>query len=358
MKYFFKTSYGSDIDLIQHRGQAFWYGLLLLCAVVAPWGLGTYWLSQLTFILIYSIAGIGLMILSGYTGLLSAGHAAFLGVGAYTQAILIAAGWPFPVCIAAAGALSAIVGIIVGLPALRVRGFYLAIATLAFGFIVEEILTRWESVTGGNLGLMVKSPVFLGINLGTTSAFYWTSLTICVLMTFVLINLLRSATGRAFIAIRDSEISAQSMGINLARYKTISFAFSAAAVGIAGALYAHQIRFLSPEQFSLIQSIDLIMLVVIGGLASIHGIFFGAIFLIVAPQLIGLLRLWLPDTIGQAPGLQAVIYGLTLVLIVMFEPGGIYARWVRVRTYFQHFPLYRKGMMRRQRAFQKSERVH
>jgi branched-chain amino acid transport system permease protein len=357
MRFLFKTTYEQDHRLVRHSGEAFWYGLLLIALVLAPWVVGPYWTSQLTFVLIYSIAGLGLMVLAGFTGLLSIGHAAFLGVGAYTQAVLTGHGWPFPLALAAAAGLSASVGVVVGLPALRVKGIYLAVATLAFGFIVEEVMARWESITGGNAGLAVKPPALFGWTASGAESFYLVVLLTCVLVTVGVLNLLRTSTGRAFIAIRDSEISAQSMGIHLARYKTVSFALSAAIVGIAGALYAHKLRFISPEQFGIAQSIDLLLLVVVGGLGSVHGAFFGAIFLITMPQAIAIAKDWLPPAIGQAAGLQAVVFGAVLMVFVLFEPTGLYGRWVKLRTYLELFPAYRRGMFKRQKSFQKSERV-
>ncbi|MEY3446948.1 MAG: hypothetical protein RIR45_1703, partial [Pseudomonadota bacterium] len=227
------------------------------------------------FVLIYSVAGLGLMLLAGFTGLFSLGHAAFLGVGAYTQAVLTNAGVPFPVALACAAGLSASVGLVVGLPALRVKGIYLGMATLSFGFIVEEILARWESVTGGNAGIHIKKPDMFGWVLETGDQFYWLCLVITVLATLGILNLLRSPTGRAFVAIRDSEISAQSMGIHLAYYKTLSFALSAALAGVAGALYAHKLQFISPDQFNILQSIDLLLMIVIGGAGSVMARFWG-----------------------------------------------------------------------------------
>ena len=158
MRFVFKTAYGQDIALAKHSGHMFWYGLLGVVLILAPVLLAEYWLAQLSFVLIYSIVGLGLMLLAGFTGQVSIGHAAFMGVGAYTQAVLVAMGWDFLLALACATALSAAVGIVVGVPALRVKGIYLGIATLAFGFIVEEVFARWESVTGGNAGLHVKSP--------------------------------------------------------------------------------------------------------------------------------------------------------------------------------------------------------
>jgi len=146
MRFRFKTDYEQDIRLAKHGGHQFWYSALMVALLLAPWVIPEYWLAQLTFVLIYSIAGLGLMLLAGFTGLFSLGHAAFLGVGAYTEAVLTNAGLPFPLALSCAAGLSAAVGLVVGLPALRVRGIYLGMATLAFGFIVEEGLARWDSV--------------------------------------------------------------------------------------------------------------------------------------------------------------------------------------------------------------------
>jgi branched-chain amino acid transport system permease protein len=271
--------------------------------------------------------------------------------------VLTNAGLPFALALACSAGLSAAVGIVIGLPALRVKGINLGIATLSFGFIVEEVMARWESMTGGNAGLHVKNPVIFGVDVGSGTGFYFICLVVCVGATLLIVNLLRSPSGRAFVAIRDSEISAQSMGIHLAYYKTLSFAISAALAGVGGALYAHQIKFLSPDQFSIIQSIDLLLMVVIGGLGSVHGAFLGAIFLIVMPQLIAAGKDVLPAAIGQAPGLQSVIYGAVLIAFVLFEPMGLYGRWLKVRTFFSVFPFYRKGLFKRQKSFQKSDRL-
>ena len=357
MRFIFKTDYGQDLKLAKHGGHVFWYSGLLVALVLAPWVVDEYWLAQLNFIMIYSIVGLGLMLLAGFTGLFSIGHAAFLGVGAYTQAVLAHAGWPFPIALMFAGGLSAMVGVIVGLPALRVKGIYLGIATLAFGFIVEEVFARWESVTGGNAGMHVPVPSMFGWELDSGEEFYFLCLALTIGATLVILNLLRSPTGRAFVAIRDSEVSAQSMGIHLARYKTMSFAISAALAGIGGALYAHKLQFIAPDQFNILQSIDLLLMVVIGGLGSVHGAFLGAIFLISMPQVISLAKDYLPATVGQAPGLQGLVYGLVLIAFVLFEPLGLYGRWLKVRTYLQTFPFYRRGMFKRQKSFQKSERL-
>ena len=357
MRFIFKTQYNQDITLAKHGGHVFWYSLLALFLVAAPWVLAEYWLAQLTFVLIYAVVGLGLMLLAGFTGLFSMGHAAFLGVGAYTEAVMVNAGVPFPLALLCAGLFSAMAGVIVGLPALRVKGIYLGMATLSFGFIVEEGIARWEHMTGGNAGLSVNPPAMLGWTLDSTESFYYLCLVVVVGATLAILNLLRSSTGRAFVAIRDSEISAQSMGIHLARYKTLSFALSAALAGIGGALYAHKIQFLSPDQFNIIQSIDLLLMVVIGGLGSVHGAFLGAIFLIVMPQLIAMAKDFLPAAIAGAAGLQGTVYGIVLIAFALFEPLGLYGRWLKVRTWFQLFPFYRRGMFKRQKSFQKSDRL-
>jgi branched-chain amino acid transport system permease protein len=357
MRFIFKTHYNQDIRLIRHGGHLVWYGLLLAFLFTAPWTLDEYWLAQLTFVLIYGVVGLGLMLLAGFTGLFSIGHAAFMGVGAYTEAVLQAQGWPWPLSLACAAVLSACVGAVVGLPALRVKGIYLGIATLSFGFIVEEILARWDGVTGGNAGLQVTAMQLWGWSIDSAEGFYAVCLFITLGATLAIVNVLRAPTGRALVAIRDSEISAQSMGIHLAHYKTLSFMISAALAGLGGALYGHQLQFISPDQFSVLQSIDLLLMVVIGGLGSVHGAFLGALFLITMPQLIALGKDFLPDHVAQAPGLQSLVYGVVLIAFVLFEPMGLYGRWLKIRTWFQLFPFYRQGMFKRQKSFQKSDRL-
>lgn len=358
MRFLFKTSYAQDVRLFQHRGQVLWYGLLALLALAAPVLLSEYLLSQVVFVLIYSLVGLGLMVLTGYTGQVSLGHAAFLGVGAYTEALLQTHGVSFLLSLPAAALLSAGVGVIVGLPALRLRGIYLAIATLAFGIIVEEILTRWESITGGGAGKHVKSMRWFDYSFdGGDVAFYYVCLITLALCVLGVLNLMRSPTGRAFVAIRDSEISAASMGIHLARYKTLSFAISAALTGLAGALYAHKLSFITPDQFGLIVSIELVTIIILGGVGGLHGAVFGAAIVILLPQFIALAKDYLPEGATPTAGLQSLVFGLVIIGFILFEPMGLHGRWLKIRTYFTLFPFYRRGMFRRQRAFMKSERA-
>jgi branched-chain amino acid transport system permease protein len=361
MRFLFKTDYSQDIRLFKHSGQVFWYSLLALLLLALPALLSESWrgyvLGQMVFIWIYSIVGLGLMLLIGFTGQISLGHAAFLAVGAYTEAWLQSRGVPFVISLTCAVLLSGVAGIIVGLPALRLKGIYLAIATISFGFIVEEIVARWESVTGGNAGRSLTAIDIFGFKIDDDVKFYYLALGLLVISMLAIINLMRSPTGRAFVAIRDSEVSAQSMGINLAYYKTISFALSAMLTGLAGALYAHKITFLSPEQFGLLVSIELATIVFIGGLGSFHGAVFGAAFIIFLPELIGISKAFLPEKIATQPGLKPTIFGLVLIGFLLFEPLGIYGRWLKIRTYLELFPFYRKGMFRRQRSYTKSDRL-
>ena len=356
MRFIFKTNYAQDLRLFEHGGQVFWYGVLMLLLLAAPHILGDYLLSQLQFICIYSIVGLGLMLLVGFTGQISLGHAAFLAIGAYTEALMQAKGMPFFISLPCAALFSAAFGWILGLPALRLKGVYLAIATLAFNVIIEEVLARWESLTGGNTGMHLKPIELFGMKLDTDTSFYYLCLGLTVLSVLALMNILRSPTGRAFVAIRDSEISASCMGVNLATYKTLSFALSAALTGIGGALYAHKVTFISPEQFTLLQSIELITIVILGGVGFLHGAVLGAGFLIVLPQLISILKDYLPGNIA-ASGLQAVIFGMVLILFIIFEPLGLYGRWLKIRTWFELFPFYRRGMFKRQKSYMKSERL-
>ena len=356
MRFLFKTDYEQDIRLFKHGGQRFWYGLLMVLLVAAPFFAGEYVMSQLQFICIYSIVGLGLMLLVGFTGQISLGHAAFLAIGAYTEALLQARGVPFLVSLPVAALLSAGFGWVLGLPALRLKGIYLAIATLAFNVIVEEVTARWESLTGGNSGLHLKPIELFGVALDGDASFYYLCLALAVLSVLAMLNLLRSPTGRAFVAIRDSEISASCMGVNLATYKTLSFALSAGLTGIAGALYAHKVAFISPEQFTLLQSIELVTIVILGGVGFVHGAVLGAAFLIVLPQLISLAKDYLPSNVAGS-GLQAVAFGLVLIVFIIFEPLGLYGRWLKVRTWLELFPFYRRGMFRRQKSYMKSERL-
>ena len=356
MEFVKKTSYDYDIRLFKDGHAVFWYGLLLLALAVLPLFTPDYLLTMAVFTGIWVIAGAGLMLLSGYTGQISLGHAAFMAVGAYTSGVLMQWGVPFPVAFIAAGILSAAVGVIVGLPALRLHGIYLAIATLAFAFIIEEIIARWEGVTKGASGMMVKTMSFGDWFARTPLEKYYVVTIVAVLVMLGVRNILRSPSGLAMLAVRDSGSAAQAMGVNLARTKLTAFAISAALAGFAGAFYADIIKFISPEQFTIMLSIELVVLIFVGGIGSMHGIVFGAIFVVALPQAISILKDYLPRVVAEQPGLQSAIYGLLLLGFILLEPAGIYGIWLKIKHYFSMFPFYQKGSMARNKVFAKAEK--
>ena len=358
MRFIRKTRYMQDINLIKHSGHLFWYGLLLIVLFVSPFGMDRFLLGEFSLVFIYAIAGLGLMLLVGYTGLVSLGHAAFLAIGAYTHAYLLHQGVPFFVSLTAASFFSGVLGGLIGIPALRMMGIYLAVATLAFSIIVEQVLVHWVSVTGGYQGLSVPKPIVGGHDLSSPYAFYFLCLIILVICILLTMNLLRSPAGRAMTAVRDSETSAESMGIDLAKTKTLAFGLSAALTGLAGALFAHRLTYLAPDAFTIITSIQLLLMVVVGGLGSLHGVIYGAFFIGFFPQGIAIFRDFAPPGIAQIPGLEPAIFGLVLIFFLIYEPLGIYGRWIKIRLYLEEFPLYRKATYKRQKSFLRTERLH
>jgi branched-chain amino acid transport system permease protein len=352
-----RTSYKQDIASWRRPANIFWYGLLAAGLLVMPELAGEFYIGELGGVFIFAIAGVGLMLLTGYTGLVNLGQAAFFGVGAYTNAILLTKGFPFLVTLPAAGLMAGAAGVLIGIPTLRMSGFYLAIATYAFGSIVSTVLQKWTSVTGGFDGFAVPNPVIFGYPIAGATGLYYLSLLVLIFVIWLVINILRTPVGRALVAIRDSEISAQSMGINISIYKTISFAISAGITGLAGALFAHYVRFLAPDAFDILLSIQFVTIIFVGGLGSIHGAIFGAIFIRLLPQAIALFRDDLPFNLGRTPGLEPSLFGLILVLVILFEPTGMYGRWVGLKAYFKDFPLHRRSIGRRQKAYARSERL-
>jgi branched-chain amino acid transport system permease protein len=293
--------------------------------------------------------------LTGYAGQFSIGHAAFMAVGAYGMAVLEQMGVPFILALPLGGLIAAAAGLIVGVPALRLSGMYLAIATLAFAFIVEEIITRWESVTRGASGMAVKQASLFGYAIAAGPKLYYVVLFVVIASFLVALNILRAPLGQAMMAVRESQIAAQSMGIHLARVKLAAFSLSAALTGLAGGLYAHAIQFLSPEQFGIGLSIELIVVIFVGGIGMMHGVVFGSIFIIVLPQLIAIAKDYVPSRIAEQPGLQAAVYALVLLLFILLEPQGLAGIWLKIKHYFSMFPYYRKGSFRRAKTFARSE---
>jgi branched-chain amino acid transport system permease protein len=355
MKFYKKTSYAEDFRLFRDGRAVFWYALLGVALIAAPFVLPTYYLSQLVLIGIYVVAGAGLMLLSGYSGQISLGHAAFYAVGAFTAAVLEKHGVPFVPAFLAAGLLAAAVGFVVGLPALRLSGMYLAIATLAAAFIVTEVIVRWESVTNGASGLNVPKASIAGFVADSEPKLYAIVLVVALAAMLAVRNIVRAPLGLAMMAIRDSETAAQSMGVPLMRVKLTAFAVSALLTGFAGALYAHKIQFIDPDQFSILVSIEFLVMIFIGGIGSMHGIVFGAVFVIALPQLVAVAKDHLPQAIAQQSGLQAAVYAVVLLAFILAEPTGLYGIWRKIKHYCAMFPFYRKGSLRRAKSFAKSE---
>lgn len=352
----YETGFDQTRQLLRSRSDRVAYGLLALTLVAAPWVLPNYYIGEATFILIMCVASLGLMMLTGFTGQTSLGQSAFVGIGAYVHVVLLTNGMPFPVSLLLAAAGAGIAGLLVGMPAIRVSGLHLAMVTMAFAIVTEHVLGRWKSVTAGHSGLPVPDPAIFGFSLGGPRPFYFVCLVVLVLALLLLVNLMRSATGRAFIGIRDSEAAAQGLGIDVARTKVIAFSLSAGISGLAGALLAHQMQHITPEAFGLALSLQLVLMVFIGGLGSLRGAILGAVLIGLLPSFISALKDALPARVGAQFGLELFVYGAVLTFFVLLEPGGLNARWVRIRKVLGEFPWVRTSSIHRTKVYMKSER--
>jgi len=367
MRFVFKTSYDADIRLFKHGAQAFWYSLLLLVMLATPLYFflfsDPYLLGEITGVLIFAIAGMGLMLLTGHTGLPSLGHATFMALGCYLNIIYLNAGLPWLIAFPLAGITAGLLGTLLALPVLRLHGVYLALATLAFSILTGDFIVLAEPWTGGISGAAVPDVDIFGLTINRFAnpyLFYYLVLAIALIIILFYRNLLRSPLGRSFTAIRDSEVSARAMGINLTRTKATSFCLSATAAGLAGALFGHSAGYVTNETFDLVMSITLLLMIVIGGLGFIHGAFFGAIIVGIIPVAIANGRSFLASSFDiniNIPGLESAMFAAILIGFILFEPMGLYGRWLKIRTYFELFPFYRKDMFRRQKSYLKTERV-
>lgn len=335
-----RESYAEDIRIFDKFYKWVWFALLVAGVVTLAQTGGNYAAYMLNLIFINIIIAVGLNFLTGFTGLISLGHAAFMAIGAYASAILTTKlACPFWLALPAAGVLTGLIGLIVGLPSLRLTGIYLALATMAFAFIVDEIIVQWSSLTGGPDGLAAMPPTIFGYSFDSYQAYFFISLIVLAIVLLSAKNMARGSLGRALTAIRDSETAAETMGVNLGWYKTLAFSLSALYAGIGGALYAHLILFVSIDNFTLLQSISFIVMIVVGGLGSIMGSVLGAIFITGLPELITFAKDGLPETIRNAPGLQAAVYGIILILFVIFKPTGFFGLWMKIKIWWRTFPL-------------------
>src|SRR5438874_3481660 len=320
----FHTPSASDMGIFETR-RARWVLIAFMVALFSiPFVAGSYWLDVANRAAITAIAATGLNTLTGYTGQSSLGNAAFLAVGGYATAFLANHGVPFLVACPASGIVAALAGMVFGIPSLRLKGLYLAMATLAAHFIVEFTASHWEAVTGGVAGVSVPAPNVFGARFADDRRLFFLTVPICIGLLYFARNLFRTRVGKAFIAIRDQDISAEVMGVEVFRHRLLSFAVSSFYVGVAGSLLAYQARIISPENFPLGVAIDQLGMIIIGGLGSILGSILGAIFITLLPEVLrivtGALAGQLPALVDIFAALKLGVFGLTIVLFLIFEP--------------------------------------
>ncbi|HKV14732.1 MAG TPA: branched-chain amino acid ABC transporter permease [Reyranella sp.] len=345
----FKTTYAADMALFP-LPIAKWtmMTLVVLFVAIVPLTFGEYYLSVLNLILIAIVGALGLNILTGNTGQISIGHGAFMSVGAYTAANLaVKLGLPFWITLPAGGLMAAFVGVLVGMPSLRIKGLYLAIATLAGQLIIEWTINHVPAISGGaQASIQVPRPHLFGLVLDTQSRLYFFLLFFAALAIVATLNLVRSRIGRAFVAVRDQDIAAEIIGINIFRYKLLSFAISSFYAGVCGVLYTYYFGIANYEQFQLIVSIDYLAMIIIGGLGSVLGSIFGAIFVTLLPIV---LRLLLESAgsllFGEAElanvisGTRLAVFGALIIFFLIVEPEGLNRLWRNIRNYFRVWPF-------------------
>jgi branched-chain amino acid transport system permease protein len=344
-----KTSYEADMALYP-LPIARWTmaALAVLFFLVIPLGLHEYYLSIANLVWIAVIGAVGLNILVGYTGQVSIGHGAFMSVGAYTAANLATRlDSPWPVNLLAGGLMAAAVGAVVGIPSLRIKGLYLAIATLAGQLIIEWTINHVTFISGGvQASIEVARPRLGPMVLDSQRDMYYFLLFFVVLAVVGAMNLVRSRVGRAFIAIRDQDIAAEIIGIDIFRYKLLAFAISSFYAGVTGVLYTYFLGIANYEQFQIGVSIDYLAMIIIGGLGSILGSIFGAIFVTLLPIVIrmsmeafGGLFLAPQTVLNLIPNLRLMLFGALIVIFLVVEPEGLNRLWRNIRNYFRIWPF-------------------
>jgi len=315
---------------LSHRKGRPYFLLFLAVFILFPFSLFQYtkyilFLVNMTAIAV--IGALGLNILTGYTGLISLGQAGFMGVGAYTVAILSTkVGLPMWINLPAAGIITTLVGIIVGTPSLRLKGFYLAMSTLAAEFLLEYVFKNWESMTQGVQGLFITPPQVFGVHINNDRVFYFLSVSLAVLAVIGTRNLFRTNVGRAFIAIRDRDIAAELIGINVFKYKLVSFAISSFYAGVAGGLWCYYMTIINPEAFQLSISIDYVAMIIVGGMGTLFGSVYGAIFVVLLPELIQRLMEVLQPVLHMEytfAAFKQIVFGVIIVIFLVFEPKGL-----------------------------------
>ncbi len=340
----FRTTYQADMTIFPTplaRRVAVGSVVLLL---IAPYFLNPYYLNLLIQIGYYGIAALGLNIVVGFTGQISLGHAAFFGLGAFSSAWLNSTtGIPVFFTIPLAGLMTMAVGLLVGIPAGRIKGLYLAIATLASQYILEDFFARAEWFTGGSAGAMAAPFSVFGYVMNTDKSFFYVVLFYVVVLYVAGANLMRSRDGRAFVAVRDHYLSAEIMGINLTKYRILSFGISSFYAGIGGALFGHYLGFVSAEGFTLLVSIQFIGMVIIGGLGSVMGSMFGTIFMVLLSEVMefGVHQFGSQSTqlTLALAYIKEMAIGLAIILFLIFEPDGLAHRWRMIKNYWKLYPF-------------------
>jgi len=341
----FKTTYAKDMAIFDSALARWSLAIFLLALLTLPLYSSSYWMDVINRVGIAIIGAVGLNILTGFTGQISLGNAGFMAVGAYSTAYLGARlpQLPFIVVILAAGLVTAVVGMVFGVPSLRLKGLYLAMATLAAHFIIEFGSTHWNEVTGGVAGVSVAPASFFKYSLDTDRRLFYLIFGLVFFLVFFAKNLFRTKVGKAFVAIRDQDISAEVMGVNIFKYKLMSFGISSFYVGVAGSLLAYQAKYISPENFPITLAIDYLGMIIIGGLGSILGSILGAVFITCLPELLRLgassLSGTFPSLVGLFSSLKLGVFGLAIVLFLVFEPDGMAERWRKIKTYWRLYPF-------------------
>ncbi|MFC1823909.1 branched-chain amino acid ABC transporter permease [Thermodesulfobacteriota bacterium] len=341
----FRETYHEDIKLFQTIWIKFWMGLFVFFLAILPFVGDPYIIYLMNLICVTVIATIGLNILSGYAGQISLGHAAFFAIGAYTTAILTDRfGMPFWICLPASTVLAGLVGILIGTPCLRLKGLYLAMATMAFGIGMDFVLVTWDALTGGVRGLNIDHINLFGYPLDSPEKLYYLFLFFTVLSLIVAKNLIRTKVGRAFVALRDQDVAAEIIGVNLTHYKVLAFFISSLYAGLAGGLFAYLMGYIHPEHFTFFLSIEYITIIIVGGLGTVVGTVFGTIFIILIPEIIKSLSQTISILIPALEGQyneewNIAAFGLLIMLFLIFEPTGLYGIWIRIKTCFKNWPF-------------------
>jgi len=340
----FHSTYQADMALRRTHAEKIRIALFLVFMLAFPLFANRYYLTLANQVGIATIGAIGLNILVGYTGQISLGQGGFMAVGAYTAGLLTARmGMPWYASTLAACLVTAAVGAVFGIPSLRLKGLYLAIATLAAQEIIIWVVTHWDAVTGGVNALVVPNPTLFGMQMNTDFRFYWIIWGVAGVAALTTVNLFRTHYGRAFIAIRDQDIAAEVMGVNLFRYKLLAFAVSSFWVGMAGSLTAHYRSIVTWERFTVDVSVLYLAMIIIGGLGSVSGSFFGAAFMTLLPAVLTnlgrALKSSFPFVDAIIPFVQQAVFGLVIILFLVFEPEGLRKIWKDTKDYFRLWPF-------------------